>query len=32
VRGEGDLIEAFTPPYGATARAVVDAAFAEGEQ
>ena len=28
VRGEGDLIEAFAPPYGATAQAVVDAAFA----
>lgn len=28
VRGEGDLIEAFMPPYGATAQAVVDAAFA----
>ena len=28
VRGEGDLIEAFGPPYGPTAQAVVDAAFA----
>jgi coniferyl-aldehyde dehydrogenase len=28
VRGEGDLIEAFAPPYGPAARAVVDAAFA----
>jgi coniferyl-aldehyde dehydrogenase len=28
VRGEGDLIEAFAPPYGATAQAVADAAFA----
>ena len=27
VRGEGDLIEAFVPPYGATAQAVVDAAL-----
>jgi coniferyl-aldehyde dehydrogenase len=27
VRGEGDLIEAFAPPYGATAQAVVGAAF-----
>jgi acyl-CoA reductase-like NAD-dependent aldehyde dehydrogenase len=27
VRGEGDLIEAFAPPYGPTAQAVVDAAF-----
>src|SRR4051794_31384158 len=27
VRGEGDLIEAFAPPYGPTAKAVVDAAF-----
>jgi coniferyl-aldehyde dehydrogenase len=27
-RGEGDLIEAFAPPYGPTAQAVVDAAFA----
>jgi coniferyl-aldehyde dehydrogenase len=30
VRGEGDLIEAFAPPYGAAAQAVVDAAFAGG--
>ena len=28
VRGEGDLTEAFAPPYGPTAQAVVDAAFA----
>jgi coniferyl-aldehyde dehydrogenase len=28
VRGEGDLIEAFAPPYGETAQAVADAAFA----
>jgi coniferyl-aldehyde dehydrogenase len=28
VRGEGDLIEAFAPPYAQTAQAVVDAAFA----
>jgi coniferyl-aldehyde dehydrogenase len=27
VRGEGDLIEAFAPPYGPTAQAVVSAAF-----
>ena len=27
VRGEGDLLEAFAPPYGATAQAVVGAAF-----
>jgi coniferyl-aldehyde dehydrogenase len=27
VRGEGDLIDAFAPPYGASAQAVVDAAF-----
>ena len=27
VRGEGDLIEAFAPPYGPAAQAVVDAAF-----
>ena len=27
VRGEEDLIEAFAPPYGPAARAVVDAAF-----
>jgi coniferyl-aldehyde dehydrogenase len=30
VRGEDDLIEAFAPPYGPTAQAIVDAAFAEG--
>ena len=28
VRGEGDLIDAFAPPYGAAAEAVVGAAFA----
>ncbi|MCW3020162.1 MAG: calB 3 [Solirubrobacterales bacterium] len=28
VRGEGDLLEAFAPPYGPTAQAIVDAAFA----
>jgi coniferyl-aldehyde dehydrogenase len=28
VRGEGDLLEAFAPPYGPTAQAVADAAFA----
>ena len=27
VRGEGDLLDAFTPPYGPEAQAVVDAAF-----
>ena len=27
VRGEADLIEAFAPPYGPAAKAVVDAAF-----
>ncbi len=27
VRGEGDMIEAFAPPYGAAAQAVVGAAF-----
>ena len=27
VRGEGDMIEAFAPPYGPAAQAVVDAAF-----
>jgi coniferyl-aldehyde dehydrogenase len=30
VRGDGDLLEAFAPPYGPTAQAVVDAAFAGG--
>ena len=30
VRGEGDLIEAFAPPYGPVAQAVVDAAFGGG--
>jgi coniferyl-aldehyde dehydrogenase len=28
IRGEGDLIDAFAPPYGPIAQAVVDAAFA----
>ena len=28
VRGEGDLIEAFAPPYGPAAQAVADAGFA----
>lgn len=28
VRGEGDLIDTFAPPYGETAQAVADAAFA----
>jgi coniferyl-aldehyde dehydrogenase len=32
VRGEGDLIEAFAPPYGATAQAVVGAAFPPAQQ
>jgi len=32
VRGEGDLIETFAPPYGPQAEAVVDAAFAGGAQ
>jgi coniferyl-aldehyde dehydrogenase len=27
IRGEGDMIDAFAPPYGAGAQAVVDAAF-----
>ncbi len=27
IRGEGDLIEAFSPPYGPAAQAVIDAAF-----
>lgn len=30
VRGEGDLVEAFAPPYGPGARAVVDGAFGPG--
>jgi coniferyl-aldehyde dehydrogenase len=30
IRGEGDLIEAFSPPYGVMAEAVIDAAFGEG--
>ncbi len=32
VRGEGDLIDAFAPPYGPQAHAVVDAAFSAGAQ
>ncbi|MEP6954017.1 MAG: aldehyde dehydrogenase family protein [Solirubrobacteraceae bacterium] len=32
VRGEGDLIEAFVPPYGETAQAVVSGAFAQAGQ
>jgi coniferyl-aldehyde dehydrogenase len=32
VRGEGDLIEAFAPPYGPTAQAVVAAAFEQAGQ
>ncbi len=32
VRGEGDLIEAFAPPYGPTAEAVVGAAFEQAGQ
>jgi coniferyl-aldehyde dehydrogenase len=32
VRGEGDMIEAFAPPYGATAEAVVSAAFGQAGQ
>jgi coniferyl-aldehyde dehydrogenase len=32
VRGEGDLLEAFAPPYGATAQAVVGAAFEQAGQ
>jgi acyl-CoA reductase-like NAD-dependent aldehyde dehydrogenase len=27
VRGDGDMIQAFAPPYGPTAQAIVDAAF-----
>jgi coniferyl-aldehyde dehydrogenase len=30
VRGEDDMIEAFAPPYGPTAQAVVDSVFAGG--
>ncbi|MDQ2894206.1 MAG: aldehyde dehydrogenase family protein [Actinomycetota bacterium] len=30
VRGEGDMIEAFSPPYGPAAQAIVDAAFGSG--
>jgi coniferyl-aldehyde dehydrogenase len=32
VRGEGDLLEAFAPPYGDTAQAVVSAAFGQAGQ
>ncbi|CAN5486738.1 coniferyl aldehyde dehydrogenase [soil metagenome] len=32
VRGEGDLIEAFSPPYGPIAKAVVDGAFEQAAQ
>ena len=32
VRGDGDLIEAFAPPYGEIAQAVVGAAFADAGQ
>jgi coniferyl-aldehyde dehydrogenase len=32
VRGEGDLIEAFSPPYGEIAKAVVDGAFEQAAQ
>ncbi len=32
VRGEGDLFEAFAPPYGAAAEAVVGAAFEQAGQ
>jgi coniferyl-aldehyde dehydrogenase len=32
VRGEDDIIEAFAPPYGDTAQAVVGAAFAQASQ
>lgn len=31
VRGEGDLTEAFLPPYGPTAQAIVDAVMSGGE-
>jgi coniferyl-aldehyde dehydrogenase len=31
VRGEGDLTEAFLPPYGATAQAIVDAVMGGGD-
>jgi acyl-CoA reductase-like NAD-dependent aldehyde dehydrogenase len=30
VRGEGDLVEAFSPPYGPVAQAVVDGALSGG--
>lgn len=30
VRGEGDIISAFTPPYGERQQAIVDAALADG--
>ncbi len=32
IRGEGDMIEAFAPPYGEAAQAVVGAAFGQAEQ
>jgi coniferyl-aldehyde dehydrogenase len=28
VRGEGDLLDTFAPPYGETAQGIADAAFA----
>jgi hypothetical protein len=31
VRGEGDLLEVFAPPYGPAAQAIVDAAFSGGD-
>ncbi len=31
VRGEGDLIEAFAPPYGPTAQAIADTAFTSAD-
>jgi coniferyl-aldehyde dehydrogenase len=31
VRGQGDLIEAFAPPYGPAAQAIVDGAFGGGD-
>lgn len=30
LRGEGDMLEAFAPPYGAAAQAIADAAFGGG--
>jgi coniferyl-aldehyde dehydrogenase len=30
IRGQGDLIEAFAPPYGPAAQAIVDGAFGSG--